>query len=152
MQSAASHPFCERGAFGVWRIYFALVLYPTALHPPIGREAARFKKSAPPVQSQKLPRKTPAIQKSETNLHSWNGRGLAGKLGVGQGGLEGRATPTKGVALRLQGLPFPSAFSHSQSAPTVFLLGGKDLVAVGAETVLNIPAALHNDAGGKKNG
>ena len=45
-----------------------------------------------------------------------------------------------------------SLFSHSQSTPTVFLLGGKDLVAVGEETVLNVPAALHNDAGGEKNG
>ncbi len=30
-----------------------------------------------------------------------------GKFGVGQGGLEGRETPPKGVSLRLQGLPFP---------------------------------------------
>ena len=33
--------------------------------------------------------------------------GIWGKFGVGQGGLEGRETPPKGVSLRLQGLSFP---------------------------------------------
>ena len=88
----------------IWRIYFAWISYPTALSPPIGRDSRTLQKFPPPAQAKTSPQ-DPHPQKGETKLRSSHGGGLVGKLGVGQGGLEGRATPTKGVALRLQGLP-----------------------------------------------
>ncbi len=60
-----------------------------------------------PPQTQKTSPQDPRHHKSETNLRSCNGGGLVGKFGVGQGGLEGRETPPKGVSLHLQGLSFP---------------------------------------------
>ena len=68
------------------------------------RDSRTFKK-IPPNPNQKLPHKTPAITKAKQHHRSCNGGGLVGKFGVGQGGLEGRETPPKGVSLRLQGLP-----------------------------------------------
>ena len=97
-----SHPFCVWGAFGEYPLLGYYIRSLSARQS--GAIAALFKKSAPPAQTKTSPQ-DPHHQKGETKLRSSHGGGLVGKLGVGQGGLEGRATPTKGVALRLQGLP-----------------------------------------------
>ena len=55
--------------------------------------------------TQKLPCTATAVFKTEKNFADRNGGCRAGKFGEGQGGLEGRETPPKGVSLRLQGLP-----------------------------------------------
>ena len=46
--------------------------------------------------------------------------GTWGKFGVGQGGLEGRETPPKGVSLRLQGLSLTPSYLHSTVNPSAY--------------------------------
>ena len=68
--------------------------------------AARCKKTPPPKPTKNFPiRPRHSKKRTKSSLESW--RDLVGKFGVGQGGLEGRETPPKGVSLRLQGLSFP---------------------------------------------
>ena len=74
--------------------------------PPTNRARSRTLQSSRTSQStQKLPCAATAVFKTEKNFADRNGGCRAGKFGVGQGGLEGRETPPKGVSLRLQGLP-----------------------------------------------
>ena len=87
-----SHPFCVWGAFGGYPLLGYYIRSLSARQS--GAIAALFKNSHLPPKP-KLPHKTPAIQKSETNLHSWNGRGLVGKFGEVEGGLEGEGTPSE---------------------------------------------------------
>ena len=55
--------------------------------------------------TQKLPCTATAVPKTREVFTHQPGGCRAGKFGEGQGGLEGRETPPKGVSLRLQGLP-----------------------------------------------
>ena len=109
----------------------------------------------PPQKQKNFPQEHPP-KHSETNFHHIRA-GALGESSRERGRFGGREPLfQEGLSPSKVFLPPRSSslslLSHSQSAPTVFLLGGKDFVAVGAETVLNVPAALHNDAGGKKNG
>ena len=76
-----------------------------ALHecPQIGCEAAPCKEFAPPARTKNFPREHPPYTKRIQSSLCMGGCSW-GKFGVGQGGLEGRETPPKGVSLRLQGL------------------------------------------------
>ncbi len=59
-----------------------------------------------PNQPKNFPQEHPPKTKRNKSSHCIGGCSW-GKFGVGQGGLEGRETPPKGVSLRLQGLPLP---------------------------------------------
>ena len=118
-----------------------------------GAIAAPYKNTSPKTKN--FPQEHPP-KHSETNFRHIRAGALgessreSGRFGGREPLFQEGLSPSK-VFLppRSSSLPL---LSHSQSAPTVFLFGGKDFVAVRAETVLNIPAALHNDAGGEKNG
>ena len=69
-----------------------------------GATAARCNKFLPPQTQKNFPREHPPQTKRIQSSLCMGGRSW-GKFGVGQGGLEGRETPPKGVSLRLQGLP-----------------------------------------------
>ena len=72
-----------------------------------GAIAALSKKSPPPKPIKNFPQEHPPKTKRIKSSLCKGGCSW-GKFGVGQGGLEGRETPPKGVSLRLQGLPHPS--------------------------------------------
>ena len=65
-------------------------------------------KKTPPSQTKNFPREHPHHTK-RNKFSPYKGGCSWGKFGVGQGGLEGRETPPKGVSLRLQGLPYLSS-------------------------------------------
>ena len=67
--------------------------------------AARCKNARPPKPTKNFPQEHPPQTKRNKSSQCKGGCSW-GKFGVGQGGLEGRETPPKGVSLRLQGLPF----------------------------------------------
>ena len=84
------------------------VLLSRASYPPIGCDSRTLQQIRTSQTYQNFPTRPPPSNESEPNFRSCNGGGLVGKFGEGQGGLEGRETPPKGVSLRLQGLPYPS--------------------------------------------
>ena len=98
-----SHPFCVWGAFGE----YTLLGYHIQPHSPrqSGAIAAPFKKSAPPIQAQKLPHKTPTIKKAKQNF----ARVMVGVLWGSSGRLREvwreKEHPPKGGSFSLQGLP-----------------------------------------------
>ena len=87
--------------------------------------------------AQKLPCAATAVPKNERNFADRNGGCRAGKFGVGQGGLEGRETPPKGVSLRLQGLPFPyiSKFSANFAFCSMNWRRGSTLSPIRSENI-----------------
>ena len=113
------------------------ILYTSAEIPPAGAPPTNRVRS----RTLQIPRTSRRIPK--TSLHGnrrfqnrekfadQNGGCRAGKFGEGQGGLEGRETPPKGVSLRLQGLPFlpptstSTSMSSSDSIAPWFCGGGK---------------------------
>ena len=102
---------------------FPTTLFPMgyALYRGVTRRARPACRSALPLTNRARSRTLQQIHTSQSNKnfpqehphqtkrtkfsHCMGGRSW-GKFGVGQGGLEGRETPPKGVSLRLQGLPF----------------------------------------------
>ena len=74
-----------------------------AIIPPNGCDSRTLQKIHTSPTTKNFPVRPRHLKKrTEFSFMKW--RGLAGKFGEGQGGLEGRETPTKGVSLRLQGL------------------------------------------------
>ena len=79
-------------------------LYPTAPHTQNERDSRTMQKISTSPNTKNFPQEHPPYTKRNKSSLCMGGCSW-GKFGVGQGGLEGRETPPKGVSLRLQGLP-----------------------------------------------
>ena len=77
---------------------------PCASHPPIGREAAPCKKSAPPQPTKNFPQEHPR-QTSETNFRHARVGALGGSSGRMREVWREKEHPPKGGSFSLQGLP-----------------------------------------------
>ena len=107
-----SHPFCVWGAFGGYPLLGYYIRSLSARQS--GAIAAPFKKSAPPIQAQKLPHKTPTIKKAKQIF----ARVMVGVLWGSSGRLREvwreKEHPPKGGFFSLQGLLPPTS---SKTAP-----------------------------------
>ena len=74
-----------------------------AIIPPNGCDSRTLQKIHTSPTTKNFPAR-PRHSPKANRIFAHEMAGLAGKFGEGQGGLEGRETPTKGVSLRLQGL------------------------------------------------